>query len=212
MFRSVSNISLKLNDFLSTSQRKTYFIAFATLLFVIIITLGGILPAFSSLTFQSEENARRQDAITKLEKKLETAKKLTTEYSQEALLVDYFSKIFPNNIDQQYLISRINTMVTRNNSYLASINFSQEPSSNFLKTDLSLEVSGSIVSIFLEGNLSDLQNILNEIEDSRRVFNIVSIFFDKKDILKQQQESFQRGDSTMNLQVEVYYYKSNLTN
>lgn len=210
MFRSFSNISAKLDEILSTSQRKTYFIAFATVVFVIVVTLAGILPAFSTLTFQGEENARRQDGINKIKAKLEDAKKLSTEYNQNPNLVNYFNLIFPNNIDQQYLITKINDLVNQNNSYLSSINFSGGPSSTFQKLEISKEVDSLTLSIFIEGNLTDLQNILKAFEESRRIFNLTSLFFENKDIERQQQEAFERGNAILNLQAEVYFFKSNL--
>ena len=76
---TIKDASTKLNEYLKTSEHRSYFLIFVTLLFVIVMVVLGILPAYSAFTAQGQENAKRQVAIDKLSSKLNTLKQLTEE-------------------------------------------------------------------------------------------------------------------------------------
>lgn len=196
----------RLNELLSTSQNKSYFVGAVTVVFIVIMTMVGILPAYSAFTFQNEENAKRDILIEKLQKKLQISQELSTEYENKSALVSYFNEVFPETAKQQDIIKLLNDIVTNNSSFLNRISFSKSPSTGFAQLGYDSQVKAQITNITVEGSQSSVLNIVSDIENSRRILNIVSVTIDRKPQDVIDSGSVTNGEYVLNAQIEYYYF------
>lgn len=205
------NVNKRLNDLLSTSQSKSYFVGAVTVVFIVIMAMVGILPAYSAFTFQNEENAKRDEVIAKLTTKLQISQTLSKEYDSKIDVVNYFKEIFPDNPDQNGIITLLNDIALSNSSFLSKLSFNKNPSVLFAQSGYEEQIKSQQVSITVEGSQSALQNIVNDIESSGRMLNILNFTLDRKtaeDIATQ--DGISHGEYVLNVQMEYYYY-TNLT-
>lgn len=169
-----------LEQYLQTSKNKTYFVAAVTFLFLLVILIGGIIPAFSSVLSQYEENKKRDDAIFQLETKLSTLKSLTLQESEKSATLEIFDNVFANELNQKDAVSEINQLSTLNNLTLKSVTFTeagtrrQTPDSEFGVTP---NVQAQEVSFSIQGNKDNIMKFINALETSKRLYNVVSISF-----------------------------------
>ncbi|MBE2280412.1 MAG: hypothetical protein IAE91_08480 [Ignavibacteriaceae bacterium] len=206
------NVNKRLNEVLSTSQNKSYFVGAVTVVFIVIMAMVGIIPAYSAFTFQNEENGKRDIVIEKLSNKLRISQALSKEYDQKTGLVNYFDYTFPDSAEQEEIVTLLNDIVTTNNSFLQKITFSKNPTPNFVQSGYEAEIKSQQVNITSEGSQSSLLNIVRDIESSRRIFNISTLTLDRKpqDIIDQ--GGAVNGEYTLNLQLEYYFYTSSVEN
>jgi hypothetical protein len=202
-----SRSTRRLNELLATSQNKSYFVGAVTVIFIVIMTMVGILPAYSAFTFQYEENNKRDQLIEKLSNKLKVSQTLSKEYDSKIAIVNYFAESFPDNPDQEGIVDLIKEMVAANKSYLEKITFNKNPTTTFIQSALEPEIQAQQVGITVHGTQSDLLTIISELESSRRILNIFSVTLDRKP-----QEVIDTGNATngeflLNVQMEYYFYK-----
>jgi len=207
------SISDKLNEIFKTTQSKTYFIAFMTFLFVLILVLFGILPAYSAFIFQSNENVRRDDLIAKLDKKLTISKDLTTEYTTKGAIISYLNQIFPSESTQDNIIQTITASVNKDSAFLQSISFVrnnlQDPSDTLIP-NLSPKVQKQQISVLAQGTQANLLILINDLETSGRIFNIKSVSLSRK-TEQEIASSVLKGDYKVILQMYYYYYDKTVT-
>jgi Tfp pilus assembly protein PilO len=204
------NVNKRLNELLATSQNKSYFVGAVTVIFIVIMAMVGIIPAYSAFTFQNEENGKRDILIEKLKTKLATSQALSKEYDNKIDLVEYFAKSFPNNADQQGIVELINSMVNENSSFLDKITFNRNPTPAFLQLGLDAQIKSQQVSITVQGSQSSLLNIVKQIEQSRRILNIASITIDRKPQEQIDEQGVQNGEYVLNAQLEYYFFDKTL--
>jgi len=201
-----SNINKRLNDLLATSQNKSYFVGAITVVFIVIMAMVGILPAYSAFTFQNEENAKRDLVIEKLTTKLRISQGLSKEYDSKISIVNYFKEIFPNTPNQDGIITLLNDIATSNSSNLSKLSFNKNPSVAFTQAGYEEQIKSQQVSITVDGSQSALQNIINDIENSRRMLNILSFTLDRKTQEDLAVEAVFRGEYVLNVQMEYYHF------
>jgi len=203
------NVNKRLNDLLATSQNKSYFVGAITVVFIVIMAMVGILPAYSAFTFQNEENGKRDLVITKLSNKLGISQGLSKEYDSKKDVVSYFEEIFPKQPSQNSIIDLVNSISVSNSSFLSKISFNKNPSVAFTQLGYEEQIKSQQVNISVEGSQSALQNIINDIEESRRILNILTFTLDRKS----QEEidsngGVTHGEYVLNVQIEYYYYNT----
>lgn len=203
-YRSASK---KLNDLLSTSQNKSYFVGAITVLFIVLMTMVVILPAYSAFTFQSEENGKRNQLIEKLTKKLDISKKLTQEYDAKTKMVNYFKEVMPESAMQDTIMDLMNKTIESNSATLISITFNKNPTPVFTQSGFDTTYKAQQISLTIKGSQSSLLNIVRDVEDSRRIFNIIDLTLDR---VVQEDANFTEtvndGEYTLNLHIEYYFF------
>ncbi len=169
-----------LEQYLKTSKNKTYFVAAITFLFLLVILIGGVIPAFSSVLGQFEENKKRDEGILQLETKLNTLKNLTLQESEKAETLEIFDNVFSNQLDQKDAVSEINQLATLNNLVLRSITFAeagtrrQTPDAEFAVTP---NVQAQEVGFSIQGDKDSILKFMDSLENSKRIYNIVNVSF-----------------------------------
>lgn len=195
----------RLNELLSTSQNKSYFVGAVTVIFIVVMSMVGIVPAYSAFTFQHEENGKRDVLIEKLTKKLTISQALSREYDEKEAVVEYFAESFPDNADQEGIITLLNDIVNVNNSYIVKMTFNKNPTPSFTQLAYEEQIKSQQVSVTAEGSQSALLSIVKDVENSRRILNIAAVTLDRKpqDVIN---AGTPNGEYVLNLQMEYYFY------
>lgn len=171
----LSGATTKLNGYLQTAQHRSYFLIFATVVFVFIMVVFGVLPAYSAFTLQGEENVKRQESIDKLTKKLSDLKSLTAEYQEKEDLVEYFNYVFPAVQDQDIVLNEIMSMADETGVYLKDLNFKENTELQRQFTSQGVNIDPNIQSLTLSINIEGSQQTINEflerMETKRRIYN-----------------------------------------
>lgn len=172
----------RLNELLNTSQKKTYFVAAVTVLFVLIMILVGILPSYTAFTVQAEQNAKRQEAIDKLEQKRTTIENLLKEEETKQVLVDRFDTSFPDVYDQIKVLQTLNAFVLENNVTLVNSTITNVTNTNDIvkKFQVGRQVQAQTVSLLVEGDRDNLTNFITDIEGDVNIFDVGSAIITRK--------------------------------
>lgn len=209
-----TDVTTKLNTYLQTPQHRSYFIIFVTLIFIIVMVIFGILPAYTAFTIQGAENEKRQEAITRLDSKLTTLKKLTGESQNKADIIKYFETIFPALPDQETILNELITIGNETSVYLAGLGFKEnkELKNEFSRLDipLSSNVRSLTLEVTMEGSQQTLNNFINNIEEKRRIYNIKSLNI----IRKSDQQLIRTSPDkyyTLVMSVNIYYFNDSQT-
>lgn len=207
-----SLVNKRLNELLSTSKNKSYFVGAVTVLFIILMTMVGILPAYSAFTFQNEENDRRDEVIAKLQNKVDISKALTEEYQSKTDLVNYFNKVFPNIPQQSDIVQSLTDLADKHQVYLSKLTFVSVSPADLAKQQIDPSVKAQSVTLSLEGSRENILAYLSDIELSRRIFDATTISIDKKVIdqssITDQSNSLSKGDFEATFQLLYFYYNS----
>lgn len=206
------SISQKLNKYLETAQHRSYFLIFATVAFVFVMVVFGILPAFSAFSLQGSENEKRQIAIDQLNKKLSDLRTLTQQSQEKEDLVEYFNSIFPNATNEESLLLEIILTANSNGVYLSDLTFKE---STTYRTDLQNrgvvldnKVKALDLALKVEGSQQTLNNFISNLERKRRIYNIQDFNLNRK---PDQEIVLTTPDRyyVLNLNINVYYYDVN---
>lgn len=170
------SITTKLNNYLSTSQHRSYFVIFCTLLFVLIMVVLGILPAYSAISLQGFENEKRASAIQGLEAKLSNLRNLTEDLQQNKELFDYFNFVFPNNLNQDQIINETIQLAKGSNLIISDMSFKDdsELKKRFSSQGVELpdNLKGISISLNLESSQQNFTTFLKLLEEKRRIFTV----------------------------------------
>jgi Tfp pilus assembly protein PilO len=202
--------TFQLSEYLQDSKNKSFFTAFTTFAFVIIMALFGIIPAYSSLGSQIKDNELRDEAKQNLEKKLDDLKKLFDEQKQNESLVNYLFQVFPDNPTQENVIELLENLGKKDGIFIKSFGFSEnQGDSNILKNlKLSSSVKYQRVNVIAEGTQSGIVNFVKEIETLRRIVNIENLTINRKTGVELTQ-SQANLDFKLNIQADYFYFEKN---
>lgn len=199
---------VKLNELLNTSQKKTYFVAAVTVLFVIVMLLVGILPSYSAFSSQALQNGLRQDAIDQLEAKRTTIENLVKEETSKANLVNEFNLAFPSvKPDQVNVLTVAENLGNLNNVFILNSSLTEILNTNDIikKFQVTPQVKAQSVSMTLEGERESLTNFIASIESNVNLFDITSAVITRK-VGKELDVSVQGREFKLSIVFNYFYY------
>jgi hypothetical protein len=208
-------ITKRLNEYLKTSQNKSYFVISVTVLFVVLVILVGIIPAVSAISLQRSENKKRDEVITKLESKLATLKSLTGESTTKKSLVDYLNAAIVDEMDQASFLTEIDALIEEENLFLTSVSF-DFPDNITIDNDLikkyqvSSQLKSQSVNILLEGSMDNIKDFVGKLELTRRIKNVESVSLAKKGSDGVTEIPLDR-EYRLSVTVQYFYYSQNTT-
>ncbi len=201
----------RLNEILNTSQKKTYFVAAVTLLFVLVMLLVGVLPSYSAFTSQAVQNGKRQDAIDALDAKRVTIENLIKEETDKKTLVDEFNKAFPTTTyDQVSVLTVAQGLVDKNGVFLLNSTVTDIINTNDIikKFFVSTQVKAQTVSESLEGDRESLTNYISDLEANVNLFDVTSAVISRK-VGKELDQSIPGREFKLTIQFNFFYYVQN---
>lgn len=210
----VSETSAKLNEYLKTPQHRSYFLIFATVVFVFIMVVFGVLPAYSAFSLQGEENAKRQAAVDQLNQKLSDLKSLASQAQENSDLVSYFDYILPSKVDQDIILNELMALATNSGVFLTNTTFkiNTEVQRQFTTQSVNIDanVESQTITLSAEGSQQSINEFLGRLEKKRRIFNVASFNITRK---SQQEISSTSPDRYYNLilTLSIYSYKDTST-
>lgn len=166
-----------LSRYLQTSKRKSYFVAAVTLALVVVVVLGGILPAYSAIAFQIEQNKKRNEAINTLNSVIDQFKNFLILEESDVWVIDKFNQLFPEKLDQSSVLNDFVSIADRRSLKLQSVSFSQIQREIPLKKQFKTRdvVAYQYASISVEGTRRGILDMIKDIENSKRIYNIVDV-------------------------------------
>ncbi|MEO6728325.1 MAG: hypothetical protein ABIM99_00220 [Candidatus Dojkabacteria bacterium] len=203
----------RLNEILNSSQRKTYFVAAVTIVFVIIMLLVGVLPSYSAFTSQALQNENRQRAIDLLELKRTTIESLIKEEEAKKNLVEEFNTAFPTKVPEQINVLTIaEALATKNNVFLTNSTITDIVNTTDIikKFLVTPQVQAQTINQTLEGDRESLTNYLGDIESNVNLFDVTSTVLSRK-VGKELELSPVGREFKLTLQFNYFYYDQNPT-
>lgn len=196
-----------LNKYLSGSKNKSYFVAAITILFLVIFIILGVVPAYNAVVLQYNQNKERDIALEKLTTKVAALKSLDKQNIEKSKLVEYFSSVFPSDGTQSKVIDQLFSLSEKNSVFISDIAFADESTRIPLDQifDVSSQVNYLTASINLEGSKIGLQDFVKDLENSRTIFNVISIDLSKKSV-DEIEENTENGDHILKVTVQYFYY------
>ena len=164
----------RINQLLANGQKKSYFTIGVTILFVVVMSIVGVVPALSSLGSQAEDNSKRDEIIKKLDTKLNNLKSLTLAKDSQSELIDYFNEIMPNEVDQKGYVNLVAELDQKNGLEVGSFVFDKE------SRDLVDRISGQYgervkpmyLTVLIDGQKDQVLAFMKSVEESARIMDI----------------------------------------
>jgi len=197
--------SFDLNEYLKSSKNKSLFIAAVTVIFFIIFMVFGVIPAYREVLSQNKENKLIKDTVALADKKVKDLKLLVAEKESKADVLSFFSSVFENRLNQANLIIDLFKYGEENQVSITNISFDEQSRSQQLELEVGSIPNVQYIGFTLEaeGSREDLLKYIKEIEDSRRIFNIINLTITQKT----EEEINQVGEfRAFNLSAIVEYY------
>lgn len=197
-----------LEDYLKSSKNKSYFIVAVTVLFLVIFLILGVIPAYGAILDQVKQNKARDEAIAKLETKIETLENLKEEREEKTDLVSFLEKAIPNGNNQEAVIEKVYSIAERTGVIVTLTTFpleeNKKPLSDIFQATAQIEYASLTVTV--EGSNLAVLDFARELEDSRIIFNVDNVIVTKKSADELEQNG-ERGDYVMRLNLKYFYFK-----
>lgn len=205
-----SSFSIKRTDiskYLEGSKNKSYFVTAVTILFLVMFIILGVVPAYNAVVAQYNQNKDRDIAIEQLTTKINNLKALDKQNLEKASLIEYFNKVFPSSVSQDKVIEQFFTLAEKNSVFVSNVSFSDQSTRAPLGQTFQVgpQVNYLVSSITVEGSQVGLQTFVQDLENSRTIFNVLSI-----DLAKKSEEEIEtdsgNGDHVLKLNLQFFYY------
>jgi hypothetical protein len=206
---TVFNINIKsyrLDKYLTTPKRKSYFVVAVTVVFILVIIIGGIVPAYRSVVSQNLDNEKRRNIIAQQERKLSHLESLNMEKADSGAILGVFNDVFPEENPQASVIEEVSLLAVQNNVKIDTVNFSKlnravPLRTQFLVTD---NVKSNSINIVGFGERTEIIDFIESLEKSTRIFNINSVSLKLRPIndLRTNQDL---GDHAFTIDLEYYF-------
>ncbi len=198
----------RINQMLSTGQKKSYFTVGMTILFVVVMSIIGVIPALSSLGSQAEDNAKRDAIIEKLDTKLASLKTLTISQDSQTDLIDYFNNIMPDDYSQDDYINLIISLAKKDDVKVAYMNFERDNLDLNIKTSVLVgeRVIPQYLSVSVSGDRTATLKFMGDVESSARILNINNFVLNR---VPEYNSAGVNIGTTYNLTIKliIYYFK-----
>ncbi len=195
-----------LRNFIATTQGKSYTVTGVTILLVLVIFIVGVFPAISSILFQAQQNGQRTTALDAIATKQTTLRALSTEEESKHAVSLSLNANLPDALNQSDILQNITGMANSAGCTVVSITFANlDAQRNFTAAfGASRALDGKQINITVEGDRSQMETIITELETSRRIYSVVNFsMFKRTDV--------SANDTTgaafrMDMQLEVYFW------
>jgi Tfp pilus assembly protein PilO len=203
----------RLNEYLQSSQNKSYFVGAISIIFIGIFVVVGIVPSVRSVLSQNEENKTIETQLQKLNNKSNVLNALIRENTDNTNILGVFNSIFPDQNSQEDVITDIYQIAENNNVFIKTANFPsgrrEVPLSREFRTKN--QVQSQKVNLSLEGGRLELQTFISQIENSKRIYNVESIVITKKSGQALQNAGPGR-DYDLSMVIEYFYWNEEVRN
>ena len=171
---------IELNELLSNSRNKSIFVSAITILLLIILLVFGIIPSLRSVISQYKENQLIQETIDDAKNKITTIKDMKAEKEEKQDVLDTFDTVLPQDLVEEDTIDQIYNFAG-NDVYITAVSFPEDypvESSNLL--GVTEKIKNVPVVVRADGTEKSLREFVRKIEESPKVFNIISLSFNRK--------------------------------
>ncbi|MCA9381677.1 hypothetical protein KC678_05405, partial [Candidatus Dojkabacteria bacterium] len=195
---------IELNELLSNSRNKSIFVSAITILLLIILLVFGIIPSLRSVISQYKENQLIQETIDDAKNKITTIKDMKAEKEEKQDVLDTFDTVLPQDLVEEDTIDQIYNFAG-NDVYITAVSFPEDypvESSNLL--GVTEKIKNVPVVVRADGTEKSLREFVRKIEESPKVFNIISLSFNRKSEDEISKLGIEK-EFEINITVEYYY-------
>lgn len=166
-----------LNDYLADSKNKSYFVGAVTTIFFVTFMLFGVIPSYRAILSQNGDNREIEDAINKADQKIADMRSMIAELESDSSVINKFETAFPNEFSQDDVTKEIYGYAEQNSSFVKDINFYSNDRSKTLLAEFGTtpQIDYVAVEVRFEGTKDGLGRIIQNLENSARIFNIQNI-------------------------------------
>lgn len=171
-----SNLYTRINALLSTRQRQSYALIVITIFITFVLIVLGVFPIISSILFQVEQNTSKGLILEQMETKERNLRTLINTESQKHEVTLALDAALPNTLDQSGFLETINELVDDHQAVLVFASFADIQDRRILREifNLATDMQGKTVTIGIYGSRAGLQSLLADIEELRRVANVLN--------------------------------------
>lgn len=201
-----STLNQRLNALLSTRQNQSYALILVTIFIVLILIGVGVFPIISSILYQTEQNALKSEVLTRMETKERNLRTLISTESQKREVSLALNAALPDKLLQSEILDSLNELVERNEVELIFVSFADIQDRRVIQELFSLPnpMYAKTLTIGLNGSRSGLQEFFAELEDLRRVTNVLTVSLSRREANDLVPIPVGK-EYTLNVQAEIYF-------
>jgi len=196
----------QLRSLLKTPERKTYTIAGITAITIGIFIFFSLKPTLEKIAELRGEINEKRNFLESVQSKLVTVNNLITQKQEISQELPFFNSVFPDEKKSGFITANLAEMASRDKVILISVEFDSKtkPERIFLDEVGIVNTTVERVNISIEGEMSDIENYIKDLESFPMIMNIESFSFSKNDLGKY------KGDldlfKTYNCSLTIDYY------
>ncbi len=167
----------KIVKILESKEKKSYFVIALTTISITLIVIFGLLPSYSAVTLQFNENLKRNNLIELIQKKIDDLNTLSKDINDNALYIRLLKDFVSQGPNQENIINEILGLIDRSGVTLKSMSFNLDtkPSKRLEVYFVQQNLNSLGINIVIESNSSSYINFLKYLEDDNRFYDILNI-------------------------------------
>lgn len=167
----------KILKILESKEKKSYFVIALTTISITLIIIFGLLPSYSAVTLQLNENLKRNNLIELIQRKIDDLNILSKDISNNDSYIKLLKNFVSKGPNQENIINEILGLISRSGVTLKSISFNLDTKpSKRLEVYFAQQSLNSLgINIVIESNSSSYINFLKYLEDDDRFYDILNI-------------------------------------
>ncbi|MBN1331559.1 type 4a pilus biogenesis protein PilO [Candidatus Dojkabacteria bacterium] len=187
----------------ATPESRTYTVAVVTIVVIVLLVFFAIRPSIASVFDRLNENEDKREFIAKMEQKQANLVSLTNKETQQAAQLELLDDAFPESRREDEMINVLTALVKSNRLELTSIDMASPEEKPNIDTDLDVNTKHSIITLVVNGERSNIWNLVDDLEKMNRIANLQKIGVSSR--IDEQGNTSKVSDAE--IVFEIYYYE-----
>lgn len=181
----------------ATPKARTYTVAVATAVIVILLIFFANRPAIISIFNRVNENKQKKEVLEQLDQKYNSLIQLNDQEQREKDKFEILEVALPNKAQEEFVIANVYEMIKIHRLDLLNEGFEDiDPESVAERDNIPVNIGVSVFSVTVEGRREDVVSFVKDLESFPRILNI------QKMIISPSQT---QGLVRTTIETEVYY-------
>lgn len=199
---AIKLVNPQLRALTATTERKTYTVAFGTILVVVLLVFFAIRPAIATVFDRLAQNEKRQEQLDNMDQKYQH---LITLSSQEAARADALGLLdiaIPSVRSEDWVADELKALADQNSLVFNSMSVEIIDGKSNIQSELGSNTEFADVNLSVTGERENFLKYLSDIETTIRPLNIYKVAISSR--IDSTGEYTDSVDATLYL--EIYYY------
>jgi len=187
-----------------TPQKKTYTVAIATIVLVVLMVFFAIRPAVSSIFNRTNENKSKNEILSQMDKKYQNLLTLSNLQTEKASGLTLLDESMAESRQEEFLTANLYAIAQETNIQITGMNINKGVNKSVMKSNsLGINTKVSSLSMEVRGNRSDIINFVSKLESFPKILNIFSFV-----VVPTGGTEFGANSYNSSIQAEFYYYST----